>query len=113
MKKLSMLLIALFICNFLCAQSGSIGLASDFSEREVMVHTSSGNLYGTLVIPVNNELGIVGLIIPDFGLTDRDGNSPQIADGNSLKMLAEDLAKEGIATLRIEKREVTESKNSA
>ena len=95
------------------AQSGSIELSPNFSEREVMIHVASGNLYGTLTIPLNNELGIVALVIPDFGLTDRDGNSAQAGDPHSLKMLAEDLAKEGISTLRLEKREVTESKASA
>jgi alpha-beta hydrolase superfamily lysophospholipase len=105
---------ALAVCYFFGhAQSKEMELSSDFSEREIVVHTSSGNLYGTLVIPVNNELGIIALIIPDFGLTDRDGNSPQAGENNSLKMLAEDLAREGISTLRLEKREVSESKNSA
>lgn len=78
-----------------------------------MIHAASGNLYGTLTIPINNELGIAVLIIPDFGLTDRDGNSAQTGQNGSLKMLAEDLAKSGVSTLRIEKREVTESKSSA
>lgn len=77
-----------------------------------MIRASSGNLYGTLTIPIDNELGIVALVIPDFGLTDRDGNSLQIGEVNSLKMLAHDLAGNGISALRIEKREVTESKKT-
>lgn len=113
MRIFPILLTAWLSCvTYAHAQSSVIEVATDFSEREVMVYTSSGNLYGTLVIPLNNELGIVSLIIPDFGLTDRDGNSPQVVGCNSLKMLAEDLARKGISSLRIEKREVTESKNN-
>ncbi len=114
MKKLASFVLIFMACTFyLQAQSGSIELGSDFSEREIMIHTSSGNIYGTLTIPINNELGTIALVIPDFGLTDRDGNSVQIEQSSPLKMLAEDLAKEGVSTLRIEKREVTENKNSA
>lgn len=118
MRSIAMRLVGVFVSLLLCSnmlfgQSGTIDVSTDYSSREVMIHTSNGNLYGTLTIPLKNEYGIVVLIIPDFGLTDRDGNSPKVGENNSLKMLAEGLAREGVSTLRVEKREVTESKKSA
>ena len=47
----------------------------------------------------------VVVIIPGSGPTDRDGNSPQTRlSTNSYKLLAEGLAEQGIASLRIDKR---------
>lgn len=45
------------------------------------------------------------VIIPGSGPTDRDGNSPGLGMGSdTLRLLAEELAAEGIASLRIDKR---------
>ncbi|WP_155591380.1 alpha/beta hydrolase [Lysinibacillus cavernae] len=46
----------------------------------------------------------VALIIAGSGPTDKDGNSALAGKNNSLKMLAEGLAQEGIATVRYDKR---------
>jgi hypothetical protein len=52
----------------------------------------------------------VVLLISGSGPTDRDGNSPMLpGKNNSLKMLAEGLAMNGIASLRYDKRGVGES----
>ncbi|MFJ5562679.1 alpha/beta hydrolase [Lysinibacillus xylanilyticus] len=72
--------------------------------------------YETLKIPVKDgELTValqkaskepspVALIIADSGPTDKDGNSAIAGKNDSLKMIAEGLAKDGIATVRFDKR---------
>jgi uncharacterized protein len=55
----------------------------------------------------------VALIISGSGPTDRDGNSRLLpGKNNSLKMLAEGLAGQGIASLRYDKRGIGESKTA-
>ncbi|WP_158090257.1 alpha/beta hydrolase [Kiloniella majae] len=44
------------------------------------------------------------LIIPGSGPTDRNGNNPLGVSAGTYKLLAEDLAKKGISSLRIDKR---------
>ena len=48
----------------------------------------------------------MALIIAGSGPTDRDGNSPLLGRNNCLKMLAQGLAAQGIASLRYDKRGV-------
>lgn len=74
-----------------------------FTEEELELYAKPANLYGTLVVP-DSALPVVALIIPGSGPTDRNGNTVGAANNNSLKYLAEDLSKNGIASLRIDKR---------
>lgn len=72
--------------------------------------------YETLTVPVkdgdltialqksSNKPSPVVLIIAGSGPTDKDGNSAIAGKNNSLKMLAEGLAQEGIASVRYDKR---------
>ncbi|MDQ3749362.1 MAG: lysophospholipase [Acidobacteriota bacterium] len=79
-------------------------------EEAVKLETSSGNLYGTLLLPRSKRKVPVVLIVAGSGPTDRDGNSPLLKGANnSLKLLAEGLAERGIASLRYDKRGVGES----
>lgn len=74
-------------------------------EEAVRVETPNGNLYGTLLLPQSKSKVPVVLIISGSGPTDRDGNSPLLkGPNNSLKLLAEGLAANGIASLRYDKR---------
>ncbi|MDY0410332.1 alpha/beta hydrolase family protein [Paracerasibacillus soli] len=80
------------------------------SEKEVeeegqflSIETDYGTLYGELAIPKNDGPFPVVLIIPGSGPTDRNGNSLGITN-NSLKMVAEELAENGVASLRYDKR---------
>lgn len=57
------------------------------------------------------KTSVAALIIPGSGPTDRDGNQPELAN-NSLKYLAENLTKNGIATLRYDKRAIGKSNNN-
>jgi len=79
----------------------------------VTLDTGTGTLFGTLEIPPKTPAAVV-LIIAGSGPTDRDGNSTALkGSNNSLKMLAEGLAAQGIASLRYDKRGIAESKAAA
>ena len=74
-------------------------------EEPVRLETPSGNLYGTLLLPKSNKKMPAVLIVAGSGPTDRDGNSTMLpGPNNSLKLLAEGLAAQGIASLRYDKR---------
>ncbi len=82
-------------------------------ETELRLTTSDGKtLYGTLSLPKKKNYTDLVLIIPGSGPTDRDGNNP-LMKNNSLKMLAQALAKHKIAAFRFDKRGVAKSKNAA
>src|ERR1044072_4154825 len=79
-------------------------------EEAVRVATPNGNLCGTLLLPQSKRKVPVVLMISGSGPTDRDGNSPLLkGPNNSLKLLAEGLAANGIASLRFDKRGVGET----
>lgn len=69
------------------------------------------SIHSTLLLPKDTSKPMpVVLFISGSGPTDRDGNSPMLpGKNNSLKMLAEGLAMNGIASLRYDKRGVGES----
>lgn len=103
-----------FIAVFLSLLSVRAYASTDSSylETNISLATKSGNLFGTLTTPsFGNKFPIV-LIIAGSGPTDRDGNNP-IMKNNSLKFLAYGLAKQGIASLRYDKRGIGESKTAA
>ncbi|MGN7810652.1 alpha/beta hydrolase [Flavobacterium sp. 22076] len=83
-----------------------------FKETNVTLKINIDQLYGTLTVPDDVNKCPVALIIAGSGPTDRNGNNPMMKN-NSLKMLAEALAKNGIASLRFDKRGIGESKASA
>lgn len=64
---------------------------------------------GTLLIPEVPQTMPVVLIIAGSGPTDRNGNSGLGITAQSYKLLAEDLAKNGIASLRYDKRGIGKS----
>jgi uncharacterized protein len=100
-----------------CAHTSGGGAAMvEQRSEEVQLATATGVLHGTLLRPGAAALARTGgrrpvaLILPGSGPTDRDGNSLVIpGDNNSLRMLAEALAAEGIATLRVDKRGIAAS----
>lgn len=84
-----------------------------YASEPVVLKTETGNLYGELEIPESNFTGKVVLIIAGSGPTDRNGNSAIMqGKNNSLKMLAEDLAANGIGSLRYDKRGIGLSKEA-
>ncbi|HET8749186.1 MAG TPA: alpha/beta fold hydrolase [Sphingomicrobium sp.] len=68
----------------------------------------NGPLEGTYV-DAGTELPVV-LIIPGSGPTDRDGNNPLGVTAAPYRLLAEALAKDGVSTVRIDKRGMFGSK---
>ena len=76
-------------------------------EEAITLKTASGNLQGTLLLPEVENPPVV-LIIAGSGPTDRNGNNPSLKP-NYLKMLAEGLHKNNIASLRFDKRGIAES----
>ncbi|MBL0699530.1 MAG: alpha/beta hydrolase [Desulfosarcina sp.] len=85
-------------CDLLAAQSETI----------VQLETKTGTLEGSLLVPVEITGIPVVLIIAGSGPTDRDGNNPWMKN-NSLKMLATELSKNRLATLRYDKRGIGKS----
>lgn len=76
-------------------------------QEAITLKTASGNLQGTLLLPEVEKPPVV-LIIAGSGPTDRNGNNPSLKP-NYLKMLAEGLHKNNIASLRFDKRGIAES----
>lgn len=88
----------------------SAAIDDAFAAEDVSVEIPAGTLYGTLLVPTDVPDPPVVLIIAGSGPTDRNGNSPLIAGRNdSLKLLAEGLARRGIASLRYDKRGIAQS----
>jgi len=84
------------------------------TESPVLLKTLSGQISGSLVMPKGaaDKIPVV-LIIGDAGPTDRDGNNAKTGlSANTYKLLAYDLAKNGIASVRYDKRMVGQSVSS-
>ncbi|KAA0956002.1 lysophospholipase [Sporosarcina sp. ANT_H38] len=73
----------------------------------VEVKLKDGTMSGQLEMPQGEGPFPLMVIIAGSGPTDRDGNSAALpGKNNSLKMLAENLATEGVASIRYDKRGV-------
>lgn len=81
-------------------------------ESPIVLHTATGDIFGTLLIPNRFTSKKVALIIAGSGPTDRDGNNSAMKN-NSLKYLAIGLADNGIASVRFDKRGIAASKAAA
>jgi pimeloyl-ACP methyl ester carboxylesterase len=79
-------------------------------QRPITLNTTTGTLYGTLLLPKSKAPVPVVLIIAGSGPTDRDGNNPDGGRNDSMKRLALILAKNNIASVRYDKRGVAASK---
>ena len=75
----------------------------------ISIPVENGNLKVALEKPTEEKPSPVALIIAGSGPTDKDGNSVIAGKNDSLKMLAEGLANEGIATIRYDKRGVADN----
>jgi len=84
------------------------------TESPILLKTFSGQISGTLTMPntVTGKIPVV-LIVGDAGPTDRDGNNEKTGvTANTYKLLAGELGKNGIASLRYDKRNVGQSVSS-
>ncbi|HTI58191.1 serine aminopeptidase domain-containing protein [Mucilaginibacter sp.] len=80
-------------------------------ESPISLKTLSATIHGTLTMPKNASGKIpVVLIIAGSGPTDRNGNSEKLGlETNAYKDIAEGLGKNGIASVRYDKRMIGES----
>ncbi|CEJ87184.1 Alpha/beta hydrolase fold protein [Hyphomicrobium sp. GJ21] len=69
-------------------------------------------LRGSLIVPDRGARSATVLILAGSGPVDRDGNLPGLRN-DSLKLLARGLAERGIASLRIDKRGIGQSRTAA
>lgn len=94
--------------------SKTIQMDASLTEEPVLLKTFTGTIPGTLTVPKNPSGKVpVVLIIAGSGPTDRDGNSAKLGlTANTYKMLANELGKNGLATLRYDKRLVGQSVTS-
>jgi len=82
---------------------------SSYIEKTLILQMDTISIEGTLLLPRIKGKIPIALIIAGSGPTDRNGNNP-VMQNNSLKMLAEGLAKNNIASLRYDKRGIGKSK---
>lgn len=88
-----------------CVLMPAFALAQSTNEADIVLDTPTGKIIGSLLLPAAAGPAPVALIIAGSGPTDRDGNSSMIPGRNdSLRMLAQALARAGIASLRYDKR---------
>ena len=85
---------------------------TDHLGAPVVLETPTGKIYGSLLLPDKKQFGErvpVVLFIAGSGPTDRNGNQPSGMMCNAFSMLAEALQKNGIASLRFDKRGIAAS----
>lgn len=78
-------------------------------QSPVSLDTGQGVLHGSLLLPRSDRPMAVALLIAGSGPTDRDGNNPEGGRNDALRKLAQLLARNGIASLRYDKRGVAAS----
>src|SRR5688572_11265799 len=97
----------IFVASFLCiygAVSANHLRDTTFKEQPIVLKTTTGEISGTLTVG-DRPGSVVALIIAGSGPTDRNGNS-MFTNNNSLKMLAQQMANMGVASVRYDKRGV-------
>ena len=77
----------------------------DPTATPLVLPSEPAALHGTLLTP-EGPTRAVAVILPGSGPTDRDGNSPGGLVASTYRLLAEGLAEQGVATIRIDKRGV-------
>lgn len=101
-------------CIFLLSLLISLSAKAEFISTSIHCGEGNNTLYGTLLVPGHKERPPVILLIAGSGPTDRDGNNAGLRGKNdSLKMLAEELAIAGFASVRFDKRGIGESAAAA
>lgn len=99
------LILLILGCKFLTVN------AAKFQDTMIKIASGSAIIEGTLTRPDSNDKDIFVLFISGSGPTDRDGNQAGMRN-NSIRFLAEYLAKNGISSFRYDKRGVGKSEDS-
>ena len=97
-----------FLLLALLAMFAPLAQAQTWVNQRMTVQVPDGHLHGSLLLPKTDAPLPVALLIAGSGPTDRDGNNP-LGHNDSLKRLAQALAKRGIASVRYDKRGVGQS----
>jgi pimeloyl-ACP methyl ester carboxylesterase len=109
MKKSRLLPLAFLLLTFPFIATAQID--TTYTETNVVLHTTSGDIAGTLTLPCTQGKIPVALIIAGSGPTDRNGDNPMMKN-EGLKLLAYGLAANHIASLRFDKRGIGDSKDA-
>ena len=107
-------IVGVFLFLFFLVGSASFGQSENrlgYFELDQTLQTTTGELSGTLTVPILKGTFPVALIIAGSGPTDRNGNNAQMKN-NSLLLLAHELAAQGIASIRYDKRGIGASKGA-
>lgn len=97
-----------FFCWLISFQG--VFLHAQMQEEPKVLHTATGDLFGSLFVPSGSKAFDVVVLQPGSGPTDRKGNNPLGVDANCYLMLADSLAQHHIATLLIDKRGIAASR---
>ena len=89
--------------TLLCMAASAYAAEPGIKETPVALERPGVTLRGTLLAPETGKATWAAVIIAGSGPTDRDGNAGPYRN-NSLRLLAEGLAKAGIASVRYDKR---------
>lgn len=110
MKKIICLIVVISL--FKQTAFASIITDTSFTETNIVLHTATGDISGTLTTPLQEKGIPVALIIAGSGPTDRNGNNSMMKN-NSLKQIAYALAEAGIASVRYDKRGIGQSMSAS
>jgi uncharacterized protein len=105
MKKIAFFILSVMLFNAK-AIAQDVTIDPSLKETPITAKTLSGVVSGSLVMPktVTDKIPVL-IIIADAGATDRNGNNAKTGvNGNTYKLLANELGKKGIATVRYDKR---------
>ncbi len=97
-----------FLLLTLLAMFAPLAIAQTLLNQTMTLQVPDGQLHGSLLLPKSDEPIPVALLIAGSGPTDRNGNNP-MGRNDSLKRLAQALARRGIASLRYDKRGIAQS----
>lgn len=87
-----------------------LNLIAQYKEKEIAIYTNPDSLYGTLLLTKNKNYLVI--FHSGSGPTDRDGNNEYGGNNNSIKKLADSLAKYQIPSFRYDKRGIGKSKDA-
>jgi uncharacterized protein len=103
--------ISFFICLLYASAAGfGQGTEQAYYDAPYTLKTPTGEIKGTLCSPSRWANSPLVIMIAGSGPTDRNGNSPLGIETNCYQMLAWELAKKGISSVRFDKRGIGESK---
>jgi len=90
-------------------ESKLISFTHKFKEEDIQLNIATETIYGTVTLPeIHGEVPVV-LMIAGSGPTDRNGNNNYGLLTDCSKMIAYELAQNGIASVRYDKRGIGES----